>query len=376
MGFSTCTECGKENPEYNLSCSDCGAELPLETMRMDENTSATVTLPAKTKIARKVPQKKGKRIDLEQTLVTPTPGDHEWKNPLEPGQRLAHFEVVEKLGHGGMAAVYKARDLKLDRFAALKVIRLMQRGAAFSGEQLLKEAKMASALNHPNIVTIYDIIHHSELDFIAMEWVDGETLKDLIPPKGLSVQDTLNYALRIADGLVRAHRDGIIHRDIKPSNIMVTQDRKVKILDFGVAKLQGAGEWGGSDQPSLDRTTLGVLKGTLPYMSPEQARGQAIDARSDIFSFGVLVYRMLTGVRPFKGDDTATLVSEISGKRQAAIRNFRIDIPDGFSVLVDRCLEKDRKKRYQDMNEVVLALEGIQGELRAKALLRPELKPS
>src|SRR6266853_2332161 len=209
---------------------------------------------------------------------------------IAPGSNLSHFEILEKIGEGGMGVVYKARDLRLDRLAAIKVLPAQAVANAEREARFVQEAKAASALNHPNIITVYEIDTAGDLTFIAMEYVDGRTLDHLIPRKGLRFTEALKYAVQITDALAAAHIIGIIHRDIKPANIMITGKGSVKVLDFGLAKLMQPAmpERNASDatismaQPISEQ---GSILGTVTYMSPEQAEGKAIDARSDIFSF-------------------------------------------------------------------------------------------
>ena len=229
------------------------------------------------------------------------------------GRHLGHYEILAKLGEGGMGVVYKARDTHLDRFVAIKVLPPESLADPERKRRFTQEAKAASALNHPAIVTIHDITHADGTDFIAMEYVQGKTLGELIGRKGLRLKDTLTYAIQAAGALAKAHAVGIVHRDLKPSNIMVTDDGLVKILDFGVAKLTTSNDLDGEESsaaPTMtghDRleTTAGTIVGTAAYMSPEQAEGKKVDARSDIFSFGAVLYEMATGTRAFQGTTPA-----------------------------------------------------------------------
>src|SRR5712692_3799238 len=220
------------------------------------------------------------------------------------GRTLSHYRIMEKLGSGGMGVVWKARDTHLDRFVALKVLPAEKLSDPERKRRFVQEAKSASALNHPNIIHIYDISDAEGVPFLAMEYVAGKTLGGLIGRKGLRLQDALKYAIQIVDALAKAHSAGIVHRDLKPSNIMVTDDGLVKVLDFGLAKLTEQG----LPNESVDTQTLrqeaaqteeGVIVGTAAYMSPEQAEGKPVDARSDIFSFGAVLYEMLSGRRAF-----------------------------------------------------------------------------
>ncbi|MFN0168129.1 MAG: serine/threonine-protein kinase, partial [Bryobacteraceae bacterium] len=211
------------------------------------------------------------------------------------GRKLAHYEITEKLGEGGMGAVYKARDHHLDRFVALKLLRPDKIADPDRRRRFVQEAKAASALNHPNIITIHDIARAEELDFIAMEYVQGQTLHGLIAKRGLPVGEAVKIGIQIADAVAAAHSAGIVHRDLKPANVMVTAQGLAKVLDFGLAKLTEAAPPGESDatrtlHDSAPGTEEGQVLGTIAYMAPEQVEGKKIDARTDVFAFGVVLY--------------------------------------------------------------------------------------
>ncbi len=298
------------------------------------------------------------------------------------GRTISHYEVVEKLGEGGMGVVYKARDAHLDRFVAIKVLPAERVADPERRRRFVQEAKAASALNHPNIVHIYDIDQADAVDFIAMEYVEGKTLDELIGRKGLRLGDALKYGVQIADALSRAHAAGIIHRDLKPGNIMVDEHGLVKVLDFGLAKLTE------TDLPGEDQSTRtlrptteeGTIVGTVAYMSPEQAQGKRLDARSDIFSFGAVLYEMLTGSRAFqKESKTSTLVAILTQEPTPLAG----EIPHDVETVVTRCLRKDIARRYQHVDDVKIALEELKeqsdsGELVSEvpaAILRPGRLP-
>src|SRR5713101_4554967 len=230
------------------------------------------------------------------------------------GQTIGHYRILEQLGAGGMGIVYKALDTHLDRFVAIKVLPPEKVANAERKRRFVQEAKAASALNHPNIITIYDIASDNGIDFIAMEYVPGRTLDELIGRKGLRLNEALKYAVQIADALSKAHAAGIIHRDLKPSNIMVDDHGLVKLLDFGLAKLTEATVQAEADPTRTLRpaTEAGTILGTFAYSAPEQLEGKPVDTRSDIFSFGAVLYEIITGRRAFEaGTTTATLVSVV-----------------------------------------------------------------
>src|SRR5262245_5497015 len=219
------------------------------------------------------------------------------------GKTISHYRILEKLGEGGMGVVYKARDTHLDRLVALKVLPPEKVPDAERKRRFVQEAKAASALNHPNIITIYDMDQVGDVNFIAMEYVAGKALSELIPQNGMKLNDALKYSIQIADALARAHEGGIVHRDLKPGNVMVSREGLVKVLDFGLAKLIDVEPADDSRVTvTASKTAAGTVIGTAAYMSPEQAQGHKVDARSDIFSFGAVLYELLTGRRAFRSD--------------------------------------------------------------------------
>ena len=266
------------------------------------------------------------------------------------GDRLGVYEVVSLLGAGGMGEVYRAVDTRLHRVVAVKL--LADVGAsAEARRRFANEARTASALNHPNIVTIYDIVDTDAGAMIVMEFVDGRTLAETIPHGGMQPRDALACATQIADGLARAHRAGIVHRDLKPANIMLTADGVVKLLDFGLAKFKVAA----SDQTLSLATQGGTLLGTVGYMSPEQAQGQPLDARTDIFSFGAVLYEMLTGERAFAGESTAAVLGAILRDEPRLLSGMA----SGWTAVVQRCLEKDPDSRVESMDHVKTAIAAL-----------------
>ena len=283
------------------------------------------------------------------------------------GQALGHYRIEAKLGEGGMGVVYRAFDTHLDRHVAIKVLRPDAAGSAERKQRFVQEAKAASALNHPNIIHIYDISSVAGMDFIAMEFVAGKTLDQLIGTSGLPLRDTLKYSVQIADALARAHSAGIVHRDLKPANIIVTEDGRVKLLDFGLAKLTEKAADSDSATATIAtqeglQTEEGSILGTVAYMSPEQAEGKKVDARSDIFSFGSVLYEMVTGRRPFEGANRISTLSAILEKEPRPLGEVAPDQPAELEKIISRCLRKDRDRRAQNAGDIKLALEDLRDD--------------
>jgi tetratricopeptide (TPR) repeat protein/predicted Ser/Thr protein kinase len=278
------------------------------------------------------------------------------------GRTLSHYRVIEKLGQGGMGIVYKAQDLHLDRLVALKVLPQDKISDPERKRRFVHEAKAASALNHPNIITIYDIDEAENICFIAMEYVAGRTLQDMIRWEKLPLNQSLGYGVQIAEALAKAHSAGIIHRDLKPSNVMVTAENLVKVLDFGLAKLTAltGSHAGGEVTRSFDsRTGEGVVLGTLSYMSPEQARGQDLDHRSDIFSLGVVIYNMVAGQAPFQGPHAAAILDKLLYSPTPPLKDYCPDISNALERTIARATAKNPEDRYQSMQELATALRSI-----------------
>ncbi|MFI5006489.1 MAG: protein kinase, partial [Solirubrobacterales bacterium] len=301
------------------------------------------------------------------------------------GRRLGHYQIVAKLGEGGMGVVYEAIDTLLNRPVALKVISAPASADPQRRRRFLHEAQAASALNHPSIVTIYGIETTAStdgpIDVIAMECVVGRTLDQVIGERVMPLGQILDFAVQIADALATAHAAGIVHRDLKPSNVMVTETGRVKVLDFGLAKLVAAGSGDGTrtdhggEQPL---TSDGAVLGTASYMSPEQAEGRQVDARSDVFAFGALLYEMVTGRRAFRGDSRVSILSAIVREPHEPLRAIRPDAPDELERVVAHCLRKDPARRFQHMDEARVALEDVRDESvsRTKGATRPARAPT
>jgi len=266
------------------------------------------------------------------------------------GQQIAHFQIVEKLGGGGMGRVYKAVDLRLDRTVALKFLPAHLNPDHESKRRFEHEAKAASALDHPNICAIHEIGETGAGQlFIAMAYCEGETLKKKIARGPLPVSEALECVRQIADGLQRAHDGGIVHRDVKPANVMITDAGVVKIVDFGLAKMAGT-----------DVTREGTTIGTVAYMSPEQTRGDPVDARSDLWSLGAVLYEMLSGQRPFRSENDDSLIYAIRHDEPKSVRALRTEITSGLASVVSRCLEKDPGQRYQRASDLLVDVRTIQ----------------
>jgi serine/threonine protein kinase/tetratricopeptide (TPR) repeat protein len=269
------------------------------------------------------------------------------------GTVISHYRILEKLGEGGMGVVYKAQDTKLDRFVALKFLPSHVAKSEQEKSRFFQEAKSASALNHPNVCTIYGIDEADEMQFIEMELVDGATLREKVASSSpLPIKQVVDYAIQIAEALQEAHSKGIIHRDIKAENIMVNSKDQIKVMDFGLAKLKG----------SLKLTRTSSTIGTLAYMSPEQIQGIEADTRSDIFSYGVVLFEMTTGKMPFRGEHDAAVMYSIVNEEPENASKFRNDIPDELLHIMKKSLEKDPEDRYQSMSEIIVDLRRLKKE--------------
>ncbi len=284
---------------------------------------------------------------------------------------VSHYRIQKKLGAGGMGEVYLAEDMRLGRQVALKFLPASYQYDSERRTRFLKEARAASALRSPNIAAIYDIGEHDGAMFIAMEYVEGEVLSQRIDRRTLPTSDVIDIAMQIADALDEAHTLGIIHRDVKSSNLIVTERGLVKVLDFGLAKMIQVGNSLDSDDPTVslgEQTAVGIVLGTVSYMSPEQALGHDLDQRSDIFSHGVVIYEMLTGRLPFEGASATEIIDGIVHKEPSAIARFNYDVPPELERIVRKCMEKDRERRYYSCRELSIDLRNLQRDSDTSAL--------
>ncbi|MHB8095077.1 MAG: serine/threonine-protein kinase [Candidatus Aminicenantales bacterium] len=293
------------------------------------------------------------------------------------GRTLKHYAIETLLGRGGMGVVYKARDTKLERPVALKLLNPDLVADPDRKARFLREARAAAALNHPSVAQVYDIDDDGGTTFIAMEFVDGRTVGRLIADRELDLAGSVEIALQVAEGIARAHEANIIHRDIKSDNIMVTREGHAKLLDFGLAKLYDSDPHEGAEPfvnaPTMTRmptrTSAGVVMGTIQYMSPEQARGQEVDPRSDIFSLGIVLYEMAAGELPFKGDSPLDTMHAIAFEEPGSPAGYPKSVPPELQAIIARCLEKRREDRYLDARALAADLRHLKRKIESGASL-------
>jgi len=310
-----CPKCDTDNPSDSKYCKECSTPLSLSE-----------DIPAQTK-----------------TLITPIP-------KLARGITFAgRYEIIEELGRGGMGVVYKAHDTKLKRTVALKFLPSELTHISEVKERFMREAQAAAALDHPHICTVYEFDEAEEKTFISMVYIEGQNLRKKIESDPLELEEALRIATQVAEGLQIAHKKGVVHRDIKSANIMVTEDNQAKIMDFGLARMTG----------TTLLTQEGAAMGTIAYMSPEQARGKEVDQRTDIWSLGVVLYEMLTGQLPFKGEHEQAVVYSIRKDKPRPITEVNAEVPPSIEQVVDKALEKDADKRYQQVDELLDDLKSI-----------------
>jgi serine/threonine protein kinase/Tol biopolymer transport system component len=291
------------------------------------------------------------------------------------GQLVGHYRVLGKIGAGGMGEVFRARDERLGRDVALKLIRPSSSDNPDRLRRFEQEARAAAALNHPNILAIYDVGFEGAAPYIVSELLEGRTLRQRLVEGALPLRESLGYALQIAHGLIAAHARFIVHRDLKPENLFITQDDRVKILDFGVAKLQAAADENRSIESLTTVTKHGTVIGTVAYMSPEQLRGKPVDHRSDIFSFGAILYEMMAGCRAFRGETEVDTMTAVLREEPATANLDSASIPAGCQDIIRHCLEKEPENRFQSAKDLLFALQTLSGSSPLKTALRKESKP-
>jgi serine/threonine-protein kinase len=382
-----CSQCRHLNSSDSVICVLCGWSLAQEGMTLTYHPD--ITPSSNGEMTENVASQNSPHIDdrrFSDVTIAPDVDSANIKSKMAKVDGMAHFKINKVLGQGGMGAVYRAEDITLQRFVALKLFRSQLLATIGNGQHLLDEARMACKLNHPNIVTIYDIARGLDSNFIVMEWVDGQSLDKLIPSNGLAVETALEYACQIIDGLTCAHQNGIIHRDIKPQNIMLNKENRIKILDFGIADLlsqplesEAEIKLVGSQVESPAITRINGVAGTPKYMAPEQANGLSVDQRADIFSFGIVLYEMLTGQMPFNRnnkddsnqvtDPVVNFAANPAARKVANTKNYtpikliRPDLPASLIVMIDKMLAIDVAQRWQTSEELACEIHQLYNEL-------------
>jgi len=293
---------------------------------------------------------------------------------LSANTTLSHYRIVSKIGAGGMGEVYLAEDLWLDRRVAIKLLPAESAADEQANKRLIREAKAAAKLDHPNICSVYEVGEADGRSFIAMQYVEGETLYSRLKRKPIELRESLDIAIQIADALAEAHSSGIIHRDIKPQNIIITSRGQSKVMDFGLAKvLESKSLTESTAETESLLTDPGTILGTVPYMSPEQVRGQSLDARSDIFSFGAVLYEMISGRQPFAAESAAATLSAILTQEPSPVARYSTQAPEELQRILRKCLEKDRERRYQTVRDLAIDLENLRqtsGNLKESSVAR------
>jgi len=279
--------------------------------------------------------------------------------PLTPGTILGQYEIRSPLGAGGMGEVYRAHDTRLDREVAIKVLPESLTADPDRLRRFEQEARAAAALNHPNILAVYQMATHEGVSYMVSELLDGETLRERLRRGPIPLRKAIDYAVQIAHGLAAAHDKGIVHRDLKPENLFVTKDGRVKILDFGLAKLAQPRDASGAEATIAYGTESGMVMGTVGYMSPEQVRGKTADHRSDIFAFGTILYEMVTGKQTFRKPTSAETMTAILNEDPPSISQVTAATPPGLQRVVHRCLEKNPEQRFQSASDMAFALEAL-----------------
>ncbi len=292
------------------------------------------------------------------------------KEAIPSGTAISHYRILNKIGAGGMGEVYLAEDTQLDRKVAIKFLPRESTLDEQANRRLIREARAAAKLDHPNICSIYEVAEAEGQSFIVMQYIEGETLASRIQGKPIELKDVLGMAAQAADALEGAHSRGIIHRDIKPANIMISARGQVKVMDFGVAKVIREGVSGESKAETCSLLTEpGTIVGTVPYMSPEQVRGDVLDARSDIFSFGSVLYEMVSGHQPFASENAATTCSAILTREPTPLARYSKQVPPELERIVSKALRKDREERYQTAKDLLLDLKSLKQEMEIAAKL-------